>query len=199
MDLHKLNPWNWFKHEEPGKNDSEIVPVKHDDQSMGKYPLLNNLNQLHREIDRLFEATFRGFGVSDRNPPEMMNHFFSDDFISAFRANINVASNDQQYTVTLEAPGLAQDDLSIELKDQVLVIKGNKQHEQEEKDQHYYRKERRYGAFERVLAVPDDADIDAIHAKMDKGLLTINIPRKAVDESNIKKIAIKNGDESVQG
>ena len=87
-------------------------------------------------------------------------------------------------------PGLEQKDLSIELKDRVLVIKGDKQQEQEEKDKHYYRIGRRYGAFERVIAVPDDADIDGISAGMDKGLLTVKIPKKAVADSEIKRISI---------
>ena len=88
--------------------------------------------------------------------------------------------------------GLAQNDLSIELKNRVLLIKGSKQEEQEKKDQHYYRKERRYGSFQRVLAVPDDADIDGIQASMNKGVLTIKIPRHEAGLSNIKKITIKN-------
>lgn len=193
MDLHKLNPWNWFKHEEPEKAKNEIVPVKHEDQSLSRFPQINSLNQLHREIDRLFEDTFRGFGLAARPRSELLSQFFSDDFMPAFKANIDVASDEKQYTITLEAPGLAQDDLSIELKDRVLVIKGTKQEEKEEKDQHYYRKERRFGTFERVLAVPDDADVDGIQANMDKGLLTIKIPRHEADKSTVKKITIKNG------
>jgi HSP20 family molecular chaperone IbpA len=43
-----------------------------------------------------------------------------------------------------------------------------------------------------VLAVPDDADVDNIHAVMDKGVLSIHIPRKVVDQSNVKKISINN-------
>ena len=188
MDLHKLNPWNWFKHEESEKD--KTLPVKREDQSLERLPGSLQLNQLHREIDRLFENAFRSFGFPVQSRSEFMSQFFSDELASAFRADINIASNDRQYTITLEVPGLTQDDLSIELQDRVLVIRGIKQQEQEEKDQHYYRKERRFGSFQRVLAVPDDADVDDIHASMDKGVLKIDIPRKAIDQSNIKKINI---------
>jgi len=115
---------------------------------------------------------------------------FNDDFLPAFHAHVNIASDDKKYTITLEAPGLEKKDVSIDLKDRVLVIKGNKQHE-EEKNKQYYRIERHYGAFERVLAVPDDADINEINASMDKGLLTVNIPRKKIAESDVKKLKLK--------
>ena len=191
MDLHKLYPWNWFKHEEPEKAKHEVIPVKSDSQSLSPVSHINNLNQLHREIDRLFDDAFRGFGLPDRSRAEFLNQFFSDDLTPAFKASINISSDDKQYTITLEVPGLSQDDVSIELKDRVLVIKGSKQEEQEDKDKHYYRRECRYGAFERVLAVPDDANVDNIQADMNKGLLTINIPRTEADKSDVKKISIK--------
>jgi HSP20 family protein len=72
----------------------------------------------------------------------------------------------------------------------VLLIKGNKQQEQEEKDKHYYRIERRYGAFERVLAIPDDGNADEISATMKHGVLTVKIPRKELPDSSVKRIAI---------
>ena len=193
MDLHKLNPWNWFKHEEPEKEKKEIVPTKREDYALSQSPFVNNISQLHREIDRLFEDTFRGFGVPSWSRSPLWDQMLNNDFMPAFKANVDVASDDKQYTITLEAPGLEQKDVSIELKDQVLIIKGNKQQQQEESDQHYYRIERRYGAFERVLAVPDDADINSINATMDKGLLKITIPRKEVVESKSKTIEVKKG------
>lgn len=193
MDLSKLNPWNWFKHEESGKDRGDVVPVKHDDRSSSQWPQISNLSQLHREIDRLFEDAFRSSGFPAHSRPEFLNQIFSDDFMPVFRASVDIASDSKQYTITLEAPGLAQEDLSVELKDRMLVIKGAKQQEQERKDQYYYRKERRYGSFERVLAVPDDADVGGIQANMQKGVLTITIPRKEAEKSNVKKITINNG------
>ncbi len=193
MDLKKLNPWNWFKHEELEKEKREIVPVKRDDYTLSQPPLVNNISQLHREIDRLFEDTFGSFGLPSASRSPLWNQMLSNDFMPAFKANVDVASDDKQYTITLEAPGLEQKDLSIELKDQTLIIKGNKQQEQEEVDKHYYRIERRYGAFERMLAVPDDADINSINAMMDKGLLTIIIARKEHIESKVKTVEIKKG------
>lgn len=193
MDLHKLNPWNWFKHEESEKDKKEIVPVQRDNYALTQSPLVNNISQLHREIDRLFEDTFRGFGLSPLSRPPLWNPMHHNDFMPAFKASVDVASDGKQYIISLEAPGLEQKDLSIELKDRILIIKGDKQQEQEDSDKHYYRIERRYGAFERVLALPDDADSNSIHATMDKGLLKITIPRIKIVESAAKTIEINKG------
>lgn len=193
MDLHKLNPWNWFKHEETEKDKKEVVPVHRDDYAWPQSPLVNNISQLHREIDRLFEDAFRGFGLPSLSRPPLWDPMHRNDFMPAFKASVDVASDDEQYTISLEAPGLEQKDLSIELKDRALIIKGDKQQEQEDSDKHYYRIERRYGAFERVLALPDDADSNSIHATMDKGLLKITIPRVKAVESKAKTIEINKG------
>ncbi len=188
MDMKKLNPWNWFKHEER-QDKKETIPVKHGEHLQPHHPV-TNMMQLHREIDRLFDDTFRGFPSLSHAP--LWKQMMSDDFMPTFRANVNVASDDGQYTITLEAPGMEQKDLSIELKNHALFIKGNKQQEQEEKDQHFYRVERHYGSFERVLAIPDDGNADEISASMKNGVLTLTIPRQELPKPDIKQIEINN-------
>ena len=58
-------------------------------------------------------------------------------------------------------------------------------------DKNVYRSERSYGAFRRVLTLPNDAEAENIEAKFDKGLLSISIPRKAVPQRSGKLIDIK--------
>ncbi|MFA6699534.1 MAG: Hsp20/alpha crystallin family protein [Thiomicrospira sp.] len=179
MDLSKLNPWNWFKHEDGAKS-AESIPLKRDEyQSVTparrEVGTVGDIWQLHREMDRLFDEAFRGFGLPSRalaSTRAPLNE-------ALFRPSLNVASDDKQYTVTLEAPGLVQDDIKLELKGQTLFIQGEKRVEKEDKDKHYYRIERRYGQFQRVLDVPEDVDLDKIEAKMKHGVLTINLPRVA--------------------
>lgn len=187
MDIKKLNPWNWFKHEEGQDEKREIVPVKQGDYSQSQYPAANIL-QLHSEMGRLFEDAFRGFPSLGRSP--FLEQMMGNSFMPIFRANVNVASDDKQYTITVEAPGMEQNDVSIEIKDRILYVRGDKQQEQEEKEKHYYRVERHYGAFERVLAIPDDGNTEEIKATMKNGVLTVNIPRMAVAAADVKKISI---------
>ncbi len=184
MDLSKLNPWNWFKHEEGAKS-AESIPLKRDDYqsttpARREVGTVGDIWQLHREMDRLFDEAFRGFGL----PSRALDSTLAPLNEALFRPNLNVASDDKQYTVSLEAPGLVQDDIKLELKGQTLFIQGEKRVEKEDKDKHYYRIERRYGQFQRVLDVPEDVDLDKIEAKMKHGVLTINLPRVAETHHN---------------
>ena len=187
MNTKLLNPWNWFKHEEPYPQENTIFPVKHGDYLPLHRPM-SNMMHLHHEVDRLFEDAFRDFSSFNRSP--LWDSKSRDEFMPAFRAKVNVASDDKQYTITLEAPGMEQNDLSIELKDRTLIVKGNKEKEHKEQDKHYYRVERHFGSFERVLSLPDDADAEEINAQMKNGVLTLSMPRKEVAETGVKKIAI---------
>lgn len=187
MDIKKLNPWNWFKHEDKQQDKQETIPVKRSDYLQTQHPL-SNMMQLHHEIDRLFSDAFRGFPSLGRSP--LWDQATNENFIPAFRANVNVASDEAQYTITLEAPGMEQKDLSIELRNRILFIRGNKQQEREEKEKHYYRVERHYGSFERVLAIPDDGNAEEISASMKHGVLTVTIPRRELPESDMKRIEI---------
>jgi HSP20 family protein len=72
----------------------------------------------------------------------------------------------------------------------VLTIRGEKKEELETKERHYYRMERSYGSFQRVLALPDDADQNAINASMKNGVLEINLARKPLAASETKRIPI---------
>jgi HSP20 family protein len=191
MNLQKLNPWNWFKHEEHGSYE-ETIPLKKKDyaeQLSNKNPIL----ELHSEIDKLFDRAFQGFGLSP---------FFKSDFnnkgllkfrdSSLFVPSLNISSDDKEYTVILEAAGMEQKDMSIELADRRLSIKSSKQEEEENKDQDFYRIERKFGSFQRILALPEDANAEGIKADMKNGLLTIKIPRAENQVASNTKIEIEN-------
>gem|GEM_PF-41823 len=187
MTWRNLNPWDWFKHEHSKKGKSHTVPVKQDEQ-MATANVLSPVTQLHRDIDRIFNEALTPF-----NFPLIGSGLFDSEILRntlTFHPNVNVSSQDEQYLVTVEAPGMGEDDLSIDVHDGILTIKGNKKEEKEEKDGDFYRAERRYGTFQRVLSLPKDANSEAIEASMKNGVLTILIPRDPLDESQVKKITI---------
>jgi len=186
MNLQQLNPWNWFAHEESAA--SSTTPVRRNEVSERSSTTSQPILQLHRELDRLFDDVFRGFGFS--NSPSRWLDRNSGGF--NFHAKLNVASDEQNYHISLEAPGLTQEDITLDLHQGVLTIRGEKKSENEtkDKDRHYYRVERSQGSFQRVLALPDDCDQDAISATMKNGVLEITLPRKAVPAGETKKIPI---------
>jgi HSP20 family protein len=146
------------------------------------------LVELHSQIDRLFDDLWDSFGIG--------NSLFSNNHLKSnfptFVPELNISSDAKEYTITFEAAGLEQKDIAIELNERRLTIKGNKVDESENKEKDFYRIERRFGSFQRVLALPEDALVDDINAKMSNGLLTIRIPRSETVNSTTRKIEIKN-------
>lgn len=200
MNLQKLNPWNWFKHEESTDTgeqlDERYIPVKRNSmsndlpvsQQNSSQPIL----QLHQDMNRLFDEVFNGFGFpfsGSRMP------LLSGSGTSVLRPKLNVSSDDHNYNISLELPGLKESDVSVEVKNDVLTIKGTVGEEKEDKDKHYYRIERSYGAFQRTLALPDDANADDISASMKDGVLNLIVPRNEVaDDASVRKVAINGED-----
>ena len=188
MNLQQLNPWNWFAHEEANK--TSTIPVKRNPEKTEEKTAPNATHpmlQLHREIDRLFDDAFRGFSLPSFNARWPDDGIFS---AAGFQAKLNVASDDKAYHISLEAPGLTEKDITLELNKGVLSIRGEKKEESETKDRHYYRVERSYGSFQRVLALPDDCDQGSINASMKNGVLDISVARKALPASETKRIPI---------
>ena len=196
MDIKKLAPWNWFKKEE--EESVANVPVKMKD-SPSYYPAesstANPLAQMHREVDRLFENAFRGFGVSSARFPgfsPLGSDFFSPLSSSGFlKPQVDVGATDKEYSITVEVPGINEKDVNIEVANNTMTIRGEKKQEKEEKDKNYYRVERSYGSFQRVLSLPEDADQEAIKATFKNGILTIKMGRKALPKPDVKQIEIK--------
>lgn len=92
---------------------------------------------------------------------------------------MNVSESENQYLVTIDLPGLDVKDVAIELMGNQLHIKGERRWDEEQKGKEFHRVESRYGAFSRVLTLPENAriDRDAIEATFQKGILSIRIPK----------------------
>jgi HSP20 family protein len=175
MDIKRLNPWNWFSHEE---DQAKNVPVQRNNASHGYHPLV----QLHHDIDRMFGSVFPGIGWGRMLDVE-------DGLL---RPKVDVASTDKEYTITVEVPGVDEKDVKLELTpDGQLIIRGEKNQEKEQKDKSFYRVERSYGSFQRTLSLPEDVGKDKIDASFKNGVLTITCPRNAVAQIPAKRIEIK--------
>ena len=119
--------------------------------------------------------------------PAVFNDFFNTEFlpkVSATAPAINVKESDKAYTVELAAPGMKKEDFNVHINDDGnLVVKMESKNEAKEEDKttRYLRREFSYSKFEQTLILPDDVKKDAISAKVENGVLTVELP-KLVEE-----------------
>ncbi len=119
--------------------------------------------------------------------PTVFSDFFDTDFMP--RANctapaINVKETDKAYVVELAAPGMQKEDFSVHINDEGnLIVKMEKKNEKKEEDKsaRYLRREFSYSKFEQTLLLPDDVKKEDIKAKVEHGVLTVELP-KIVEE-----------------
>jgi len=90
---------------------------------------------------------------------------------------MDVAETADTLTVTLEVPGVDEKEIAITLDDQMLVIKGEKEEDTEEKGGRYYRMERAYGAFTRAVHLPVPVVAETTVARFKNGVLTVTMPK----------------------
>jgi len=104
---------------------------------------------------------------------------------------IDVAENTTAFTVKAELPGLDPKNVEVTVSGDTLTIKGEKRQEKEEKEENYYLCERSFGSFERSFSLPAGVDRDKIASKLEKGVLTVTLPKTPEAQQKAKKIEVK--------
>lgn len=92
--------------------------------------------------------------------------------------------------VKMHIPEINPDHLDIEIEDNHLHITGSREHKEEVKDRHYFKKEIRCGSFERVIALPYAVDEDSAQAEFCDGVLKIKLAKANHIDKNKKRIPI---------
>lgn len=136
----------------------------------------NDVWGLQSDINRLFDA--------------FMSPFEGEKSVSAISPNLDIAELKDKFEIKAELPGIDEKDINLSLEDGTLTISGEKKIENEEKEKGYYLKECSYGSFCRSVRLPDNISEDKIAAKFNKGVLTIDMPKKETITSKARKIAI---------
>jgi HSP20 family protein len=131
---------------------------------------------LQHQINRLFDdSMIRAAGADD-------------DFMGTWYPVVDLFEKDDSFVFKAELPGLKKEDISIDLKDRVLTLKGERRYENEVKEENYFRRERSYGKFQRAFRLPAEIDPDKIKAEFKDGLLEIEVPKP--EEHKPKAITI---------
>ncbi|MBP1847373.1 HSP20 family protein [Rhizobium petrolearium] len=168
MSVRDLIPWN-------RNNGNQVPSILRDDD---RDPFLS----LHREVNRLFDDVFRGFGSS-------LPSFANGSAFTAGWPNVEISDTDKEIKVTAEVPGLEEKDIEVLLNDGVLTLRGEKRSETEDKDRQF--SERYYGRFERRIPLGIEVKDDQVDARFKNGVLTVTLPKSEKAQSQVKRIAIK--------
>ena len=124
---------------------------------------MRELNALQGEMNRLFSSFFdEGNGGVERR---------------RWAPAVDLLERDDSLVLKADLPGLTEDDVQIEVRDNVLTIAGERKTEEEDKQNGYFRVERSFGRFSRSLHLPEGVDADRIAASFDKGVLEVTIPK----------------------
>ncbi len=135
---------------------------------------------LQREINRMFDDVWRG---------QRLPAAFGDNGYLAPR--IDVKETEKGLEVSAELPGVEEKDVSVELHDDVLTIKGEKKLEKDEKQKDYHVMERSYGMFQRVIPLPFAPNPDEVKAQFAKGVLKVALVRPPEAAARTRKIAVE--------
>ncbi|MFX0133073.1 MAG: Hsp20/alpha crystallin family protein [Candidatus Hodarchaeota archaeon] len=147
--------------------------------------------------DKLAKRSGRYFGFI-RPFRSFFDDFFMDDFfLRPFEIEfpdirfplMDLKEEENHYILETEIPGLSKDEISIEIKDKHVEIKGEKIEHEVEEEGEYLHKERSKTSFYRSLYLPSEIDAEKVEAKSENGILTITFPKKETEPP--KKIEVK--------
>ena len=115
-----------------------------------------------------------------------------DEFPSRYEWSpaVDIKETDKEYLVRAELPGLTREDVKVTLEGGVLTIEGERRQEKELKDERIHRIERLYGEFYRSFTLPDDAKADGIRAESKDGILSVHVPKLAVQKAKAVEIKV---------
>jgi len=110
----------------------------------------------------------------------IVRSFFGDGEATldgAFSPALDVEEHDDGFTLHVELPGVATDDVDVSIEENVLTVSGKREFYTDKTTQTFRRVERRFGTFHRAVRLPDRVDPAGITASFKDGLLTINVPK----------------------
>ena len=133
------------------------------------------LETLRHEMERLFEGAF----------PKV----FGEEMEYGWRPEVDFRETDEAYVIETDLPGLAAEEVTVEVEGPYVVLKGERHTEHEATEKGVKRTERAYGKFYRRVALPEAAKADEAEAKYVNGVLTVTVPK--AEEAKAKAITVK--------
>jgi HSP20 family protein len=132
---------------------------------------------MHNQINRMFDG------------PLFRTHRSDEDVsFGLWNPAVDLYEKDDSFVIKAELAGVDKENITIDLKDRVLTLSGERSNDNEVNEDNFYRRERTYGKFRRAFSLPADVDSDKIKAEFKDGVLQIEVPKP--EESKPKQITI---------
>ena len=136
-----------------------------------KWDPFRDVAELQNRINHMFDESF---GRS-REPDDDTN-------LRTWRPAVDIYEAENGIVIAVELPGVSKENVSVEVKDDVLTLKGERLADPEINEDSYYRRERVFGPFKRAFTLHQNIQPDQIRATFKDGVLQIEIPRPTREE-----------------
>jgi HSP20 family protein len=143
--------------------------------AMVKWDPFGEMSQMYGTMDRFYGDRF-------------LRRLTDEELYSGWSPSVDVYETETEIVVEAEIPGATEKDISVEVKENVLTISGERKKEREVKEERFHRIERSYGKFQRMFTLSDSIETDKVDAKMKNGVLTVRLPK--APKAIAQKIAV---------
>lgn len=166
-----------------------LIPWRHPraESGLARREELDPLPELHRRMNDLFGDFFGDFERGALGP--VLGRGWTHGLADLPR--VNVEETEREVVVTADLPGLEEKDVQVTMDDDVLILRGERKEEREEKRKDYHLMERSFGSFHRTLPLPAGVDREKIKAALKKGVLTVTLPKRPEAHADRKTIPIE--------
>jgi HSP20 family protein len=142
--------------------------------TLTRYGPVRDVSSLQDEVERMFRSALGERGAATAG---------------AFTPALDVEETDEGFTLHIELPGVAADEVEVSLEENVLTVAGERRFYEEKDAEGFRRIERHFGRFHRAIRLPDRVDADGVEAAYRDGMLTVRVPK--AEEAKPRRIAVR--------
>ena len=139
---------------------------------------INDVTVLQNRLNSIFHDFARPDGSSET--------LTTGNFVPA----VDIYEDEARLAITLEVPGIPQNDLDVRVENQTLTVRGERKFAADEKEENFHRIERRFGTFVRSFTLPQTVDTGSVAASANAGLLRIEMKKKEAAKPRSVKIDV---------
>lgn len=152
-----------------------IFPIRKHHAKIGRWDPVEEITRLNERVNQIFE---RFSGIE------------SSEIESSWLPAMDVIENDKTVTIKIDVPGMEKKDLSVQIEDDMLVLKGERKSEKKEQKDDYVHVEREYGSFFRSYPLPEYVEKGSIKANCKDGVLTVELAKVPGKKTEVKDVPV---------